>query len=355
MGRAESPSMSHIQSAQRRRTRICLTSVLTAHLPGARTDTQVANHGVDMMLLDLREPVNALSHGAGMMLALPLTWVFWKRSIEQVRAVASRDELAGGRATAYERGKIATLLIYGLCLVICYGNSALYHAVWLSGEPLSQFRRLDHVGIYLLIAGTYTPAAWALFRRPWRRGTLATVWSVTAFCAARVWLGGVLPTWMSTSIYLAMGWGVLFCYRELARSLTHRTLLPLPLGGAFYSVGALINLSGWPVILPGVFGFHELFHFFVIAGSACHAQFMLRVVVPASQPANWNDLADGRAPLTQPIPAQLVGRGVRLSAQLGGSLFGRLHLASSPLWSGPLADAASPEQRPLESSMTDKT
>jgi len=212
-----------------------------------------------MMLLDLREPINALSHGAGMMLALPLTWVFWQRCVEQVSTAASRDGRDGGRATAYQRGKITALLIYGLSLVICFGNSALYHAVWLSGEPLSRFRRLDHVGIYLLIAATYTPASWSLFRRSWRRGTLAMVWSVAGFCSARIWFGGVLPTWMSTSIYLAMGWGVLFCYRELARSLSHRTLLPLPLGGAFYSVGALINLSGWPVLEPGVFGSHELF------------------------------------------------------------------------------------------------
>lgn len=229
-----------------------------------------------MMLLDLREPINALSHGAGMMLALPLTWVFWQRCVEQVSTAASRDGRDGGRATAYQRGKITALLIYGLSLVICFGNSALYHAVWLSGEPLSRFRRLDHVGIYLLIAATYTPASWSLFRRSWRRGTLAMVWSVAGFCSARIWFGGVLPTWMSTSIYLAMGWGVLFCYRELARSLSHRTLLPLPLGGAFYSVGALINLSGWPVLEPGVFGSHELFHFFVIAGmpatlSSCSA------------------------------------------------------------------------------------
>ena len=89
------------------------------------------------------------------------------------------------------------------------------------------------MGIYLLIAATYTPASWSLFRRSWRRGTLAMVWSVAGFCSARIWFGGVLPTWMSTSIYLAMGWGVLFCYRELARSLSHRTLLPLPLEGAF--------------------------------------------------------------------------------------------------------------------------
>ena len=340
--------MSHIQFAQRRSRRTCLKSVLTSRQPGAGKNTQVANHGAAMMLLDLREPINALSHGAGMMLALPLTWVFWQRCVEQVSTAASRDGRDGGRATAYQRGKITALLIYGLSLVICFGNSALYHAVWLSGEPLSRFRRLDHVGIYLLIAGTYTPASWSLFRRSWRRGTLATVWSVAGFCSARIWFGGVLPTWMSTSIYLAMGWGVLFCYRELARSLSHRTLLPLPLGGAFYSVGALINLSGWPVLEPGVFGSHELFHFFVIAGSACHAQFMLRVVVPARQPANWNDPVDCRAPSSQPIPARMAGRGVRHSAQLGGSLFGRLHLAPSPLW-GPLSEA-----RPIESRLTDE-
>ena len=166
-----------------------------------------------MMLFDLREPINALSHGAGMMLALPLTWVFWQRCVEQVSTAASRDGRDDGRATAYQRGKITALLIYGLRLVICFGNSALYHAVWLCGEPLSRFRRLDHVGIYLLIAGTYTQASWSLFRRSWRRGTLATVWSVADFCSARIWFGGVVPTWMSTSIYLAMGsdlWPQLF-------------------------------------------------------------------------------------------------------------------------------------------------
>ena len=296
-----------------------------------------------MMLLDLREPINALSHGAGMMLALPLTWVFWQRCVEQVGA-ASHDGRDSGLITAYQCGKIATLLIYGLCLVICFGNSALYHAVWLSGEPLSRFRRLDHVGIYLLIAGTYSPASWSLFRRSWRWGTLATVWSVAGFCSARVWFGGVFPTWISTSIYLAMGWGVLFCYRELARSLSHRTLLPLLLGGAFYSMGALINLSGWPVLKPGVFGSHELFHFFVIAGSACHARFMLHVVVPARQPANWNDPVDCHAPSSQPISAGLTGRGGRYKVQLGGSLFGRLHLAPGPLWSAP-SKARSVESR----------
>src|SRR5262249_2984623 len=98
---------------------------------------------------------------------------------------------------------------------------------------------------------------------------------------ARVWYGGVLPIWVSTLVYLAMGWGSLVCYRELARTYSHRTLRPLPLGGVFYSIGAVLNLAKWPVLSPGVFAAHELFHFFVIAGSACHIFFMLNVVIPA--------------------------------------------------------------------------
>src|SRR5262249_16484345 len=109
---------------------------------------------------------------------------------------------------------------------------------------------------------------------------------------ARVWYGGVLPIWVSTLVYLAMGWGSLICYRELARRYSHRTLLPLPLGGIFYSVGAVLNLAKWPVLSPGVFAAHELFHFFVIAGSACHIVFMLNVVVPAP------------GPMLPPVPAK---------------------------------------------------
>jgi hypothetical protein len=87
--------------------------------------------------------------------------------------------------------------------------------------------------------------------------------------------------WLSTLNYLGMGWGALFCYFELSRKYSHRTLLPLPLGGVLYSIGAIVNLARWPVFLPGVFAAHELFHFFAIAGSACHVFFMIQVVVPA--------------------------------------------------------------------------
>jgi hemolysin III len=177
--------------------------------------------------------------------------------------------------------------------VVCYGSSTLYHAAWARGDLLELLRKLDHVGIYVLIAGTYTPAAWSLFRGAWRRCTLATVWGLAACCSLVVGIGGVLPIWLATTTYLAMGWGVLFCYHELARDHSHRTLLPLPLGGICYSAGAVINLAGWPIVVPGVFGAHELFHLFVIAGSACHVAFMLEVVLPAQPPADWLPTSSG--------------------------------------------------------------
>jgi hemolysin III len=234
-----------------------------------------------MLLFDLREPVNALSHGAGMMLALPVTWVLWRRCA-LLNAHQGQEPI--WKRSRYQRGKTLCLLVFGISLIMCYGISAAFHGVRLDGEPLHRLQRLDHVGIYVLIAGTYTPVVWSLMRGSWSWGTLTTVWTIAILCASRVWCGGVMPIWVSTSVYLTMGWGALFCYFKLAETYSHGTLLPLPLGGVFYSIGAVFNLLRWPVLLPGVFAAHELFHFLVIAGSACHVFFMLRVVVPSSAP-----------------------------------------------------------------------
>ncbi|MHC5539651.1 hemolysin III family protein, partial [Singulisphaera rosea] len=85
---------------------------------------------------------------------------------------------------------------------------------------------------------------------------------------------------LGTAVYLAMGWGSIACYAELARVVSHRDLRPLVVGGLLYSVGAVFNLLRWPVLLPELFGPHELFHLFVLAGSLTHFWLILRVVVP---------------------------------------------------------------------------
>ena len=158
-----------------------------------------------MLLFDLREPINAWSHGAGMMLAVPATWILCRQC-----GATTADCPPQGRpwhTSRYQRVKAICLLLFGMSLTACYGISAVFHGARLSGEPLSRLQRLDHVGIFFLIAGTYTPVAWALMRGTWWWGTLTTVWTVALACATRVWCGGVMPMWASTLIYLVMGWG----------------------------------------------------------------------------------------------------------------------------------------------------
>jgi hemolysin III len=219
-----------------------------------------------MNFLDFREPVSAWSHCAGALLAVPGTFLLWRRSVG-------------------EFSKRITLLVYGLTLAFCYSASTLYHGVRLPAGRIAVFARLDSVGIFALIAGSYTPLAWCLLRGRWRRWTLLLVWSVAGIATILLASGGYFSPVLATCLYLGMGWGVVVCYFEIARAVSHRALLPVVAGGLSYSVGAVLNVLHWPVIVPGTFGSHEVFHFFVLMGSLAHYRFILKVVVPFTQGA----------------------------------------------------------------------
>src|SRR3954453_20733615 len=208
-----------------------------------------------------REPASAWTHFVGLVLAPPGTVILWRRS-------------------GSDLGKRISLLVYGLGLVACYTASTLYHGVRLPADRLIAFIRLDSVGIFALIAGSYTPLAWNLMRGRWRTWTLATVWGTAIVSIAVIASGRRFPPVVGTCVYLGMGWGVVICYARIARVVSHRALLPVVAGGVFYSVGAVLNLLGWPALWPGAFGVHDLFHLFVIAGSLAHYWFVLKVVVP---------------------------------------------------------------------------
>jgi hemolysin III len=214
-----------------------------------------------MDILDLREPVSAWTHCAGLMLSLPGTWILWRRS--------------GG-----DLGKRLSLLVYGLSLVFCYAASTLYHGVRLPANRLAAFARLDGVGIFALIAGSYTPLAWNLMRGRWRWWTLTSVWGTAAAAMVLIAAGHRFPPVLGTCVYLGMGWGVVVCYARIAQVVSHHDLLPVIIGGLSYSVGAVLNLLQWPTLWPEVFGTHELFHLFVIAGGLAHYWFILTIVVP---------------------------------------------------------------------------
>jgi hemolysin III len=214
-----------------------------------------------MNVLILREPVNAWSHAAWLLMALPVGLILWRRG-------------------AGDRARQVSLLVFAASLAMCASASTAYHAVRLPERGIATFALIDHIGIVILIAGSYTPIAWNLMRGRWRIGTLVLAW-LAAAAIATLQVTFDLPAWLHTALYLAMGWGVVVCFVELARIVPRRELTPIVAGGVCYSVGALFNLAQWPTLWPGVFGAHELFHVFVVAGSLCHFWFMQRVVVTA--------------------------------------------------------------------------
>lgn len=212
------------------------------------------------MLPDFREPVSAWSHFLWMWLAIPATVLLWRRS-------------RGDRAKQW------SLLVFGLGLIFCYLGSTLFHGV----HPPEQVRRLctlDHIGIYLLIAGSYTPAVVVLLGGWWKWSMLGMAWLLASVGIIMRLTAEHVPASVSTTFYLLMGWGSILCYFELARLLSHGALRSLVLGGVLYSIGALVNLTHWPDFAPGVFGSHELMHLFVMGGSLAHFWFMLTQVVP---------------------------------------------------------------------------
>jgi hemolysin III len=208
--------------------------------------------------LCLRDPVSACTHFTWMVLALPGTLILWR---------LSRGHLL----------KRVGVLVFGLTLVWCYGGSALFHSV--PAAMSAPYRTLDHIGIYLLIAGTVTPIGLVVLRGWWRIGLLSGIWALAA-TGITLRLTADMSISFMTVLYLFMGWIGCTMYFELVRRLSHSKVRLIVFGGIFYSVGAVINGLDWPNVAPSVFGAHELFHLFVMAGSLFHYYFMLRAVLP---------------------------------------------------------------------------
>ena len=203
----------------------------------------------------LREPFNGASHLIGFLLACAGTWLLLRS--------------ADG---PWER---AAFTIYGGTLVLLYGVSFLYHSLPVAGRPLKALRTLDHIAIYFLIAGTYTPVALITLHSTLGWGLLVAVWLIA--------LAGIpfklfyldAPVWLSTGTYLAMGYLALATIVPLARAVSISGLFWLVAGGVAYTVGAVIYSLRRPDPYPGRFGHHEIWHLLVMAGSACHFTFMV--------------------------------------------------------------------------------
>lgn len=174
---------------------------------------------------------------------------------------------------------IVTFAIFGAALILLYTASAAYHLLKVPEKINTLLRRIDHMMIYVLIAGTYTPICVIGLTGAWGLSMLITVWVLAALGIIMTvfWFGA--PRWLTTAIYLLMGWLVVIAFYPLIHSLPIGGITWLAVGGLLYSVGAIVYGLKWPKINSRWFGFHEIFHLFVIAGSLGHFWLMFKYLM----------------------------------------------------------------------------
>lgn len=206
-----------------------------------------------------REPASGFSHLAGAVLSvaalISLLWV----------AISNRDVW-----------QIVSFSIFGASMILLYSASATYHLVNASENVVRILQKIDHSMIFILIAGTYTPICLTMLRGALGYRLLALIWSCAAAGIAMKMFFFNIPRLLYTGIYLIMGWIAVFVIVPLYRAGGPLPLLWLLAGGLMYTAGGVIYALKKPDIFPGWLGFHEIFHIFVILGSAAHYVMIFR-------------------------------------------------------------------------------
>ncbi|MEQ3692207.1 MAG: hemolysin III family protein [Alcanivorax sp.] len=200
-----------------------------------------------------RDPISGLTHLAGAVLSILALCI-----------------LVAQAAIYGDVWHMVSFSIFGVTLLLMFASSALYHLIHASDHVLLWLKRIDHIAIFLLIAGSYTPfcliplhgdTGWMLF---------TAVWSLAAAGVALKLFWISAPRVLSTLIYLGMGWLVIFAGKPALENTPPDALWWLLYGGIAYSLGAVVYATKWPNPWPRWVGFHEIWHVFVMAGAFCH-------------------------------------------------------------------------------------
>lgn len=174
-----------------------------------------------------------------------------------------------------DTGKRIALLVYGACAEVLFAMSALYHIGTWQPNVRAVLRRLDHANIFLLIAGTYTPIAYAVLSGGWSLGVLTAIW-VLSLAGVVVAASAIpLPRWVSVGLYVVTGWVALAALPQIVARVGLGGVLVLLLGGVLYTLGALAYATRKPNPWPRVFGYHEVFHLATLAANAAFFAFIL--------------------------------------------------------------------------------
>lgn len=193
------------------------------------------------------EIANAVTHGLGALLALAaLPLLVWQ---------------AGRQGGGVD---VAAAAVFGAALVLMYGTSALYHALP-AGASKRWFNRMDHAAIYVLIAGSYTPFTLGVLSGPWGWSLFGAVWAAAALGVAVKLMNRLRHPWVSTGLYVAMGWVAVVAAAPLVARMPTAGLAWLVAGGLCYTLGAVVFLLDNRVRYA-----HAVWHLFVLGGSVCH-------------------------------------------------------------------------------------
>jgi hemolysin III len=217
---------------------------------------------VQALFKQMREPVNGLMHygaaiGAlvGLVILLVISYGNWVKQ--------------------------ETLLVYGASLVLMLTASAAYHLIQGSPRRMQFLRKIDHSAIFIVIAGTYTPICINLFTGFWQWGLSSIIWGLAIVGAvSKIFLINT-PRWFTATVYIVMGWLALVGVKEIIAVLPVGAIIWLALGGIAFTLGAVVYITKIMNFVPGVFGFHEVWHIFVTVGCLCHFILMLVYVAPA--------------------------------------------------------------------------
>lgn len=209
------------------------------------------------MLLRIREPINSMSHLVGVVLSMAGLIILLVKSVQ-----------AGGIV------HLLAALVFGLSLILLYTSSMIYHGVVSSTEVIRVLRKIDHCMIYVLIAGTYTPVCLLTLQGKLGIGLLIAVWSLAllGIVLKLVWFDA--PRWLYTGFYLLLGWLAVFFIYPISLALPGEGVFLLVLGGLLYTTGSVFYALKPQKLKLWKLGFHEIFHFFILAASITHYLFV---------------------------------------------------------------------------------
>ena len=215
------------------------------------------------MHISIREPGSAITHFIAMILAMG-------SAIPLLIKAAEFGTLS-----------VIAMFVFISSMVLLYGASATYHSINVAPNIIKIFRKIDHMMIFIMIAGSYTPVCLLVLDEYTGSRMLAAVWGVALLCILIKALWITCPKWFSSILYIGMGWICISAIKPIIHTLSLSAFMWLLAGGLLYTVGGVIYALKLKVFNEkhAGFGSHEIFHLFIMAGSFCHFIFMYQYVI----------------------------------------------------------------------------